>query len=107
MPAINVKLCGNCMKSLLSGNPYINEYGDPISFKGVKLTRVSPEFCDNHVGSIVKHDRIVLTAMRCNHCSNEYYMRVQKDKKPVCPSCRSSYMTKMSYEELSKAKEIK
>lgn len=100
MPTINVKLCESCMQKLLKNNPYIDAHGNVISFKGIKLRRVTSEFCDHHTKNGCKTDKIILTAMRCANCQKEYWLVVEKDGKAVCPSCRSIHMVPMKEHEI-------
>ena len=100
MPTINVKLCSNCMQGLITKNPYVDYKGRPISFKGVKLKKVSAEFCDHRVRGKCHSDKVVLEAMRCGNCQKEYYIKLGDGRRPICPSCRSMHMIPMKEEEL-------
>jgi hypothetical protein len=90
------------MKSLLTKNPYIDDQGRPIPFKGIKLRRVDAKFCDHHTKSgKCMTDHIILTAVRCGNCQKEYWMVVDPKGKCVCPSCRSSHMIPMKEGEIN------
>lgn len=100
MPTINVKLCSSCLQSLLHNNPFIDKHNRPISFKGVKLRKVSAPLCDCRVGDKCRTHSIELTAMRCGNCNNEYFIRLVGKQKAICPSCRSMHMIPIRDEDL-------
>ena len=88
MPVINVRICESCMKQLLVRNPYVDEHGRPVSFKGIQLNRISSQYCEHKVKGTCQTAQIKLVPVRCGNCSKTYWL-VDRPGKMVCPSSTS------------------
>lgn len=92
MERVEVKLCIDCLYGLLQENPYVDRHGNKVSLKGIRLSRVSHENCDNSERGKHSAHPITLTKIFCRHCYATSFTRVKKGDKPICPVCHSLYV---------------
>ena len=95
-----LNICRQCMLALLTHNPYVNKQGNTVCLKNVRLNAVFEAHCDNHIAGKILTDKIVLTAIHCNRCNEDYYIRLQEKERIICPKCKSTYCRELTAEEV-------